>query len=187
MSQFSDIYSSSIYDGDPAANDPFHPSLNEPLPTTKISRSQQSFDTTLNSGFLTPVPPPLIPPSLQRVGPGRSTAFVLFDEMSKDDFVTWWLETDFGKTKKINWGSIRTAKCWEHFDQVADAKTGKPGAKCRKCHKVLDHPGNSRYGTTALNRHIAGPTCKNSTTQKGNIKGLLANAVCYFNYSMNNN
>jgi hypothetical protein len=178
MSQFSDIYSSSIYDGDPVANDPFHPLLNEPLPTPE--------DTTSNSGFLTPVLPPLIPPSLQRVGPGRSTAFVLFDKMSKDDFVAWWLETDFGKTKKIHWGSNRTAKCWEHFDEVADVRSGKPGAKCRKCHKVLDHPGHSRYGTTALNRHMAGPTCKNSTTQKGNIKGLLATAVCYFNYSMNN-
>jgi hypothetical protein len=49
---------------------------------------------------------------------------------------------------------------------------------CRQCHKVLDHPANGRYGTTALHRHLAGPTCRKSSTQKGNIKGLLANAVC---------
>jgi hypothetical protein len=98
--------------------------------------------------------------------------------MSKDDFVDWWLNTDFGKKKRLNWNSNRKATCWERFDQVADAKTGKPGAMCRQCQKVLDHPANGRYGTTALHRHLAGPTCRKSTSQKANIKGLLANAVC---------
>lgn len=178
--QFSDIYPSSIYDGDPA--NPVDPLLcfpNEQFPTPEISESQQTFDTASNSGFLTPIPPPSIPSSLQRVGPGRSIAFILYSDMSKDDFVAWWLETEFGKTRKrLNWNGNRTATCWEQFDQVADAKTGKPGAMCRQCHKVLDHPANGRYGTTALHRHLAGPTCRKSSTQKGNIKGLLANAVC---------
>lgn len=98
--------------------------------------------------------------------------------MSKDDFVDWWLNTEFGKKKRLNWNGNRKATCWDRFDQVADAKTGKPGAMCRQCQKVLDHPANGRYGTTALHRHLAGPTCRKSTSQKTNIKGLLANAVC---------
>ncbi|CAP79491.1 Pc19g00750 [Penicillium rubens Wisconsin 54-1255] len=96
--------------------------------------------------------------------------------MSKDEFVAWWLETEFGRKKQLHWSGNRTAACWQHFDQVANAKTGKPGAKCRQCHKVLDHPANGRYGTTALHRHLAGPTCRKSTRQKTNIKGLLINA-----------
>lgn len=98
--------------------------------------------------------------------------------MSKEDFVVWWLETEFGKRKRLDWGGNRTAACWEQFDQVSNAKTGKPGVKCRQCQKVLDHPASGRYGTTALNRHLAGPTCRKSTSQKANIKLLLANAVC---------
>jgi hypothetical protein len=98
--------------------------------------------------------------------------------MSKNEFVAWWLNTEFGKKKRLNWSANRTATCWEQFEQVADAKTGKPGAMCRHCHKVLDHPASGRYRTTALHRHLAGPTCRKSTTQKADIKGLLANAVC---------
>lgn len=176
ISQFSDIYSSSIYDGDPV--DALLSFSNDQFPTPDISGSQHTLESASNSDFLTPITPPLIPSSLQRIGPGRSPAFILYSEMSKDDFVVWWLETEFGKRKRLNWGGNRTAACWEQFDQVANAKTGKPGVKCRQCQKVLDHPASGRYGTTALNRHLAGPTCRKSTSQKANIKGLLANTVC---------
>ncbi|CAG8206121.1 unnamed protein product, partial [Penicillium salamii] len=98
--------------------------------------------------------------------------------MSKDEIVAWWLETEFGRKKRLHWSGNRTATCWQHFDEVANAKTGKPGAKCRQCHKVLDHLANRRYGTTALHRHLAGPTCRKFTSQRTNIKGLLMNAVC---------
>jgi hypothetical protein len=176
VSQFSDIYSSSMYDGDPV--DALLSFSNDQFQTADISGSQHTLESASNSDFLTPIIPPLIPSSLQRVGPGRSPAFILYAEMSKDDFVVWWLETEFGKRKRLNWGGSRTAACWEQFDQVANAKTGKPGVKCRQCQKVLDHPASGRYGTTALNRHLAGPTCRKSTSQKADIKGLLANAVC---------
>ncbi|KAJ5681614.1 uncharacterized protein N7477_001554, partial [Penicillium maclennaniae] len=126
ISQFSDIYSSSIYDGDP-----------------------HTLESALNPDFLTPITPPLIPASLQRVGPSRSLAYILYSEMSKDDF--------------------------EQFNQVANAKTGKLGVKCRQCQKVLNHPASGRYGTIALNRHLASLTCRKSTSQKANIKGLLIN------------
>lgn len=105
-------------------------------------------------------------------------SFYTYSDMSKDEFVAWWLETEFGRKKRLHWSGNRTAACWQHFDQVSNAKTGKPGAKCRQCHKVLDHPANGRYGTTALHRHLAGPTCRKSTRQKTNIKGLLISAVC---------
>ncbi|CAP94930.1 hypothetical protein N7489_004599 [Penicillium chrysogenum] len=174
LSLFSDAYPSSLYEGDTIdglsfPNDQFH--------NPDLSGSQQTSDSVSNPGFLTPIPPPSVPPSLERVGPGRSIEFVLYSDMSKDEFVAWWLETEFGRKKRLHWSGNRTAACWQHFDQVANAKTGKPGAKCRQCHKVLDHPANGRYGTTALHRHLAGPTCRKSTRQKTNIKGLLINAA----------
>lgn len=154
LSLFSDAYPSSLYEGDTIdglsfPNDQFH----NPV----LSGSQQTSDSVSNPGFLTPIPPPSVPPSLERVGPGRSIEFVLYSDMSKDEFVAWWLETEFGRKKRLHWSGNRTAACWQHFDQVSNAKTGKPGAKCRQCHKVLDHPANGRYGTTALHRHLAGP------------------------------
>jgi hypothetical protein len=175
LSLFSYAYPSSVYEGDTIdglsfPNDQFH--------NPDSSGSQQTSDSVSNPGFLTPIPPPSVPPSLDRVGPGRSIEFVLYFDMSKDEFVAWWLETEFGRKKRLHWSGNRTAACWQHVDQVANAKTGKPGAKCRQCHKVLDHPANGRYGTTALHRHLAGPTCRKSTRQKSNIKGLLINAVC---------
>jgi hypothetical protein len=88
LSQFSDIYPSSIYDGDPvnlADNLLCFPT--EQFPTPELSGSQQTLESASNSGSLTPIPLPLIPSSLQRVGPGRSLAFVLYSDMSKDDFV----------------------------------------------------------------------------------------------------
>lgn len=178
ISQFSDIYPSSVYEGDPIDNHQLYFPNKTQICTPEPSRSQQTLDSVSNSGFLTPIPPPPIPNTLTRVGPGRSTSFVLYSDMSNDAFVTWWLDTEFGKKKRLNWKATRRASCWDQFEQVADAKTGKPGAMCCQCHKVLDHPANGRYGTTALHRHLAGPTCRNSTTQKANIKGLLTSAVC---------
>ncbi|KAJ5337448.1 uncharacterized protein N7506_005470 [Penicillium brevicompactum] len=174
LSLFSDAYPSSLYEGDTIdglsfPNDQFH--------TPDLSGSQQISESVSNPGFLTPIPLLSVPPSLERVSPGRSIEFVLYSDMSKDEFVAWWLETEFGRKKRLHWSGKRTAACWQHFDQVANAKTGKPGAKCRQCHKVLDHPANGRYGTTALHRRLAGPTCRKSTSQETNIKGLLINAA----------
>jgi hypothetical protein len=178
MSQFSAIYSSSAYEGDPI--DTLHlcfPNETQ-LCTPGPSGSQQTFDSVYNSGSLTPLPSPPIPNTLTRVGPGRVKSFVLYSDMSKDEFVAWWLSTEFGKKKRINWGYQHTADCWSHFNQVADIKTGKPGAMCSHCHKILEHPANCRSGTTSLNKHIAGPTCRKSTSKKPDIKQLLAKAVC---------
>ncbi|EED14180.1 conserved hypothetical protein [Talaromyces stipitatus ATCC 10500] len=176
MAQFSDIYSSSAYEGDTL--DPFYFSFsNETQSSTPDpTGSQGTLDSGSDSGFLTPLPILSIPDILTRVGPGRTKTFVLYSDMSKDEFVAWWLNTEFGKKKKINWSYQHIASCWSQFDQVADGKTGKPGAMCNQCFKVLEHPAYCRSGTSSLNKHISGPTCRKSSSKKPNIKQLLAKA-----------
>jgi hypothetical protein len=178
MAQFSDIHSSSAYEGDPLDTLHFSFSNETQSRTPDPSGSQRTLDLGSDSSFLTPLPIPSIPDTLTRVGPGRTKPFILYSDMSKDEFVAWWLNTEFGKKKKINWSYQHTASCWSQFDQVADGKTGKPGAMCNQCHKVLEHPANCRSGTSSLNKHIAGPTCRKSSSKKPNIKQLLAKAVC---------
>jgi hypothetical protein len=80
----------------------------------------------------------------------------------------------------MTWDGKR-AKCWEHFDQVALDRNGKPGVMCQQYQKVLDHPGWAHSGTTSMNKHYNGATCRKAALAKGqkpNIKLALEHAVC---------
>lgn len=112
------------------------------------------------------------------MGPDRTKSYILYSEMSKDAFVAWWLETDFGKKKRIHWDGRRHAKCWEQFEQVAHGKTGKLGVMCTHCRAVLDHPAAGHTGTSSMNKHINGPGCRKSTGKKTNILASMQRAVC---------
>ena len=172
-SEVSDIYPSSIYEGEPC----LYFSEDTQLFTPEPSGSQQTLHSASDSVFVRPQPPPSIPDTLQRVGPTKTKGYVLYTEMSRDAFIEWWLKTDFGRQKRINWDGRHQAGCWKHFEQVADGKTGKPNVMSIQCNKILDHPANSHFGTSTMNRHIKGVNCRKSLTKRPNIKHLMENAV----------
>ncbi|RJE18368.1 hypothetical protein PHISCL_09299 [Aspergillus sclerotialis] len=79
--------------------------------------------------------------------------------MTKNDFVRWWLQTDFGQKKPIRWDSRHQSEIWTHFDQVATAKDGTPKVMCKRCKRVFDHLqfGN---GTSAMLKYMKGRGCQ---------------------------
>jgi hypothetical protein len=169
MSQLSDAYASSTYEIDLLDN------LSLPAPedsTTDLSYSQQ----TLASGpYSSPsrLQPPSFPNILQRVGPDQRKPFFLYSDMSKDQFVAWWLTTDFGKRKRVHWDGRHSSPCWEYFDQVADMTTGEPKVMCNRCAAILEHPQNSRHGTSTMNKHTTGINCRRSAS-----KSQISSRLC---------
>lgn len=128
FSQFSDAYASSLYDADnPDSLQVIQP---DDL-TSNLSFSQQASQSIANSDFThLPIPAP-IPPSLKRVCPDRISAYLVYSDMTKDDFVSWWLQTDFGQKKRIRWDARQQSDVWKHFDQVAKANNGAPKVMCK--------------------------------------------------------
>lgn len=176
-SQFSDVYASS-YDLDTI--DPLH-SLNL-IPDNLIpdlSFSQQSFasasHSVTDSDFLRPQP--VIPSCLQQICPDRINIYVSYSDMVKDEYVKWWLQTDYGRKKNVRWDSRHQAEVWKHFDQVAKLSDGIPKVMCKRCRAIIDHP-SSGNGTSAMIKHIKGKGCQR-VSKPGNIKDLMQNMVCY--------
>jgi hypothetical protein len=184
MSQASDAYPSSILDAESLRSlDCIHFDLTQDFRfhTPDPSSSRQALPSASDSDFTRLAllePPPLIPEDLRRVGPDRTKAYVLYSDMTRDKFVSWWLETGYGKGKRINWEAKRNAKCWEQFDQVAHRVTGKPGVICNQCNAILDHPATRHSGTSSLNKHMNGPGCRKSLGKQTNILRALQQAVC---------
>lgn len=139
---------------------------------------QQTIISESDSVFVRPQIPLPIPDTLQHVGPTKTKGYILYTDMSKAAFVEWWLQTDFGKKKQIHWDGRHQANCWQHFQQVADGKTGRPGVMCKQCGKILDYPANGHTGTSSMNKHSKGVNCRKSLTTRPNIKQLMENAVC---------
>lgn len=174
MSQLSDPFCSSVYGGPPsdyleyiADNPPIQ--LYSPVP----SGSQQALDVLPES--------PKAPDCLPRICPDRIRTYLPYSQEMGDEFVRWWLQTDFGKKKRIAWDTKRDAQCWKNFDQVALEKNGKPGVMCQQCRKVLDHPMLAHTGTSSMNKHYNGFNCRKAMKtagQKPNIKLAMEHAVC---------
>lgn len=81
-SQLSDIYSSSVYEGGSSERFPY------PIPDDSFMLDPPSSQRTLTSVTDTElIQPPPIPIALERVGPDRHKSFVLYTEISKDDFL----------------------------------------------------------------------------------------------------
>lgn len=137
------------------------------LPTfpSEPTASQQTVTSNTDLSFTQPIS---IPPSLQRVGPDRRKTWILFDNMSKKEFLEWWFETQSGasqsqqsKGKKIQWDGVGYhSKAWAKFDQVAHYITGEPKAMCKQCGRIIDHPNRSSNGTSALWRHLKADKCQ---------------------------
>jgi hypothetical protein len=178
MPQISNAYHSSSYGGDvPDLN--FLPSDDRLL---DLPFSQETLNSVSEVDFLRSQTPPLIPSSLDRVGPDRRKLFVLYTDMANDEFVKWWLQTDFGKKKRIRWETSRhQSDIWQYFEQVAASGDGAPKIMCKRCHKVLEHPQISRNGTSTMRTHIKGVTCQQTMGNKGalkqDIKRLMQDAV----------
>jgi hypothetical protein len=162
MSQLSDIYPSLFYEVDPLDNTSCFSLDNLQVFTFDIlSSSQQIITPTINTSFLLSH---TIPESLQRVGPHRTKEWILYSEMNKDDFVTWWVGTQAGTLKKkIRWnGEGHLLDIWKDFNQVAYHLTGEAKIMCQQCGKILEHPNHQSTRTKSLRRHILRTTCQKS-------------------------
>lgn len=114
--------------------------------------------------------------------------------MNHNEWVKWWLETDYGlNNHKIAWDSRHgsAAETWKEFDQVAHAETGSPKAIYKRCDTVLEHPyaikkddngtGTStststgkaaRHGTTTITRHLQTSGCQRTASGRRQREGL---------------
>lgn len=160
--QFSDAGLSSLYESDFAAS-AICENLPQPSPADLLG-SQQSITTASDSDFLRSVTPN-IPPSLKRDGPDWKKTFVCGSKMNKNDFIKWWLQTDFGTNpeyrKKVRWGAKRKkSETWSHFDQVAHYITSEAKVLCQRCKQIMSHLLHAGQGTTSMGRHFAGKTCQ---------------------------
>lgn len=139
--------------------------------------SQPSLNTTLDNCSIPQQLAPTVPETLQRIKPDRINEYLSYEAKMSKEFIEWWLQTDYGKKKRINWDARHHASCWEGFDQVAHTKDGKPGVMCRRCRTVLEHPASAHSGTSSMNKHLKGPQCQRGAG-KPSIQKLLVQAVC---------
>ncbi|KAF2997502.1 hypothetical protein E8E15_000493 [Penicillium rubens] len=124
------------------------------------------------SGIVTLEDRPRIPSAnLTRFTPDRRD-WVLYDSDQEKEFLSWWLETDYGQqlTKngkyKFRWSvESRSSKVWKHFDQVAGLRSGRPKVVCRSCLTPLNHPHHPRHkshGTSTMGKHLKSNSCRRS-------------------------
>ena len=126
------------------------------------------------------------PPSIERVGPDREKEWALWSEMSKTEFIEWWLTTQYGSKPKgehPHWDKRGyTSELWQFFNQVAHIKTGQPKAICKACSQIVDHPvtpnkKGTKYGTNALKRHTKAKCRGAGPASEQNIQDLWKKAV----------
>ena len=173
-SQFSDHYPSSIFGDNPVEPLSFLPSdgpFNLDERSTPISAS--------DANFTQPAIPTLIPETLQRVGPTRRKIYVLWTEMANDDFIIWWLQTEFGSQMKGNIFDVKhQSECWDHFEQVAAPQDGTPKVMCKTCNHILAHPADRHRGTTHMNKHYTqGVNCRKLVPRSQNIRQMILDGV----------
>ncbi|RHZ43507.1 uncharacterized protein CDV56_100702, partial [Aspergillus thermomutatus] len=122
-SQFSDHYPSSIFEENPLDNLSFLPSDGPFNPLY----GKNTPNSTPNVSFTRPALLPAIPETLERVGPPKKKIYILWTEMVNDDFVAWWLKTEYGSEMKRNiFEGKHHAESWDHFHQVAAIQDGSP-------------------------------------------------------------
>jgi hypothetical protein len=174
QSQYSDFVPS-LYDGNTETLGYLTPLQN----TTTSSGSQNqylidTFEPCSEPDFLRLVDPPLIPDSLLRVGPNRRKEYLLYDNMAHDDWVQWWIETDFGRKSKVVWDLNRSSDLWQEYNQVASIKDGMPKVMCKRCGTILEHPMNSLptkgyQGTSTIKKHLGTANCIRAGQGKGGL------------------
>lgn len=184
QSQQSD-FASSFYDSE-IDNLGYLPHSNLHHLAPEPSGSQQTFDSR-HSDFRRTILPPVVPSSLTHVGPDRRKAYVLYDKMSHNDWVEWWLQTDYGSKSNIRWDSNHQSAVWTHFNQVAHSTNGVPKVMCKRCGVILEHPSNlaskdeskrQRQGTSTMAKHLKSAACQRATKgPKAEISRFLQKTV----------
>ncbi|CAP87215.1 hypothetical protein PCH_Pc24g03070 [Penicillium rubens Wisconsin 54-1255] len=178
MSQITDGYgyASSSFEGLPLD------ALQYLTPDDTLSQRKSQFDSVLDLPDLldnqvrSRVGPRALD-TLTRIKPDSINEYIVFTTDMSAEFVNWWLQTDFGKKKRLNWEVSRRADCWTGFQQVAHTKDGKPGVMCNRCRTVLTHPATNHTGNSSMQKHLDGPRCRQRITKKGNIQQLLSDAA----------
>ncbi|KAG0156345.1 hypothetical protein PDIDSM_3523 [Penicillium digitatum] len=66
--------------------------------------------------------------------------------MSHNDFVDWWLETDYGRKSKLKWDSNRHTEIWNSYHQVAQGIDGAPKHRQSAVSWHINHPETSENG-----------------------------------------
>ncbi|KAJ5807732.1 hypothetical protein N7474_009001 [Penicillium riverlandense] len=111
------------------------PNLLQPDDPFELPSSQPTVSSIPISDFTYSLRYSDAPTSLTRVGPTLQRFWVLYNadkgmEVSRKQFVDWWLTTDFGLRKElqttIRWDGKKKSDIWERFDQVAHQKTCEP-------------------------------------------------------------
>ena len=189
QSQYSDAFSSSLYDSD--INLAYLTPENEQLATISEPSTSQLAINSFDPEFLRPPIPLLVPEGLTRVGPDRRKAFVLYNEMVDKEFMDWWIRTQHGgpSNTKIRWDSKHQSKSWDEFDQVAHSSDGAPKVMCKRCGAILEHPQSlssgttARQGTSTMGKHLKGTGCTKAArhrTQKSGITRFIKATVCLY-------
>lgn len=84
--------------------------------------------------------------------------------MKQEQFISWWLQTQYatveGKDKRVHWNAKHTSDAWSHFDQVAHQLTGEAKVMCQRCGKVLPHPHDKGDGTNSMKRYLGSNSCQ---------------------------
>ncbi|KAJ5685107.1 hypothetical protein N7536_007726 [Penicillium majusculum] len=129
--------------------------------------------------FTRPTVPLLIPDTLERVGPFGKRKYILWTEMMNEDFVAWWLKTEYGSAIKRNiFDGKRQASAWDHFHQVAAIHDGSPKVMCKSCDHVLAHPADRHRGTSTMNRHHSqAAACQKGKRISQDIRKIISNGV----------
>lgn len=173
MSQLSDIYPASLTESGEFDDSSYL--LSDSLgPDNSASQTTQS---------LLPLSVPL---SLKRTKDPTKT-YVIFEDMNKEEFVNWWIQTQSGQPTDIPkiWDRKGyRADIWADFDQVAHYISGQPKVMCKHCGAILNHPNSvihpksGKQGTTALRRHLTRATCKGKG-KGSSLQRLLQHQVRY--------
>ncbi|KAJ5355238.1 uncharacterized protein N7496_000165 [Penicillium cataractarum] len=173
-SQFSDQYPSSAFEDNP--RDTFSFFTSDGLFNLD---GRETPTSTPNVNLLRPAIPPVIPETLERVGPPKRKNYILWTEMANEDFIVWWLKTEYGSKMKRNiFEGRRNAECWDHFYQVATIQDGSPKVICKNCDHILAHPADKRRGTSTMNRHYSQVgTCRRGPTQSQDIRKAIKNGA----------
>jgi hypothetical protein len=163
-------FASSLYSSE-IDNLAYPPHSNLHCSTPEPFSSQPTLDP-LYSDFRRPTVPPVVPSSLTHVGPDRRKAYVLYEKMSHDDWVEWWLQTNYGSKSVIRWDSNHQSAVWAHFNQVAHSTNGAPKVMCKRCGVILEHPSNlvstdeskrQRQGTSTMAKHLKSAACQRAS------------------------
>lgn len=152
-------------------NDPLPSEASYPLlPSDTLSDTYSVVPSANASYLLTQLGSPNpIPQEIEQVTlyyERRYRTYAIYN-MTKDSelFLSWWLQTDYGRTNRIRWDAEQSSSSWQGFQQVAEADSGIPRVLCQSCQTIIKHP-KCGGGLTTMGRHYKGPSCKTSREQK---------------------